>query len=333
MIVGITGKIGSGKGEVAKFLQTCGFEYHSLSDILRRTLKKQRKKITRDHLIATGNQLRQEGGPGVLAEQTLALLESDKNYVIDSIRNPHEVKTLRRRNDFFLLNVRADRRTRFERVRIRRRENDPQTFRQFVITEEKEFRSGDPRSQQLLATEQLADATVLNQGTVPQLHEKLRGILLRWAKKKPRPSWDNYFIEIARVVSLRSNCVKRRVAAVIVKDKRIIATGYNGTPRGVKNCSEGGCPRCKAFGPSGARLDECYCSHAEENAITLSAYHGVSIKGAVLYSTFSPCLICTKMIINSGISEVVYNAHYPLLNWATGLLKEAGIKIRKWGSP
>ena len=136
-------------------------------------------------------------------------------------------------------------------------------------------------------------------------------------------------MDIARVAARRSNCAKRQVAAVLVKDKRIIATGYNGTPRGVKNCNEGGCPRCTSFGPSGAKLDECLCSHAEENAITQSAYHGVNIKEATLYTTFSPCLICTKMIINSGIREVVYDAHYPLLDIATRLLKEAGVITRK----
>ncbi|MBI2500689.1 MAG: dCMP deaminase family protein [Deltaproteobacteria bacterium] len=156
----------------------------------------------------------------------------------------------------------------------------------------------------------------------------MRKTLSELSKKKSRPDWDAYFIEIARTVALRSNCMKRRVAAVIVKDKRIISTGYNGTPRGVKNCNEGGCPRCNSFGPSGKGLEECFCSHAEENAITQSAYHGVNIKGSTLYTTFSPCLICTKMIINSVISEVVYNAHYPLVQIATKLLKEAGVKTR-----
>ena len=111
-----------------------------------------------------------------------------------------------------------------------------------------------------------------------------------------RPGWDEYFMSIARMVSSRSNCVKRRVGAVIALDRRIISTGYNGTPRGARNCNEGGCPRCNAFAPGGADLGECLCSHAEENAITQSAYHGVSVRGATLYTTLCPCLMCTKMI-------------------------------------
>ncbi|MBI2067348.1 MAG: dephospho-CoA kinase [Deltaproteobacteria bacterium] len=328
MIIGLTGRIGSGKGEVAKFLQECGFGYYSLSDVIREVIRKKGLEVTRERLIAEGNRLRENNGPGILAEKTLEKLTFDKNYVVDSIRNPREVAVLKKRKDFFLLNIRAPRKIRFERVKSRKRENDPQTYHDFVQTEEKEFSSKNPASQQLLATEKLSDKILDNNGHLEGLHTKIRKTLSELSKKKSRPDWDAYFIEIARTVALRSNCMKRRVAAVIVKDKRIISTGYNGTPRGVKNCNEGGCPRCNSFGPSGKGLEECFCSHAEENAITQSAYHGVNIKGSTLYTTFSPCLICTKMIINSGISEVVYNAHYPLVQIATKLLKEAGVKTR-----
>ena len=123
--------------------------------------------------------------------------------------------------------------------------------------------------------------------------------------------------------------MKRRVGAIIALDRRIISTGYNGTPRGVRNCNEGGCPRCNSFAEGGTRLDECLCSHGEENAITQASYHGVSVRGGVLYTTFSPCLMCTKMIINAGIEEVVYNAAYPLADVPLALLREAGVKVRQ----
>ncbi len=330
MIIGLTGKNGSGKGEVAKFLREAGFEYHSLSDIIREAVRKAGKKVTRDRLIETGTKLRQNRGAAVLAERTLSKLRSDRNYVIDSIRNPEEVKALRKRQDFSLLNVTAPRTIRFRRTKMRGRENDPRTLREFIRTEEKEFKSDNPAAQQLLATEKMADVKLDNSGTLHDLYERIRRIALKLAQSKPRPAWDLYFMEIARVVSLRSNCIKRRVAAVIVKDKRVIATGYNGTPRGVKNCNEGGCSRCNNFGSSGAKLEECLCSHAEENAIPPSAYHGENIKDATLYTTFSPCLICTKMIINSGIREVVFDVHYPLVEIATRLFKEAGVKARKF---
>ncbi|MBI2500688.1 MAG: dephospho-CoA kinase [Deltaproteobacteria bacterium] len=126
MIIGLTGRIGSGKGEVAKFLQECGFGYYSLSDVIREVIRKKGLEVTRERLIAEGNRLRENNGPGILAEKTLEKLTFDKNYVVDSIRNPREVAVLKKRKDFFLLNIRAPRKIRFERVKSRKRENDPQ---------------------------------------------------------------------------------------------------------------------------------------------------------------------------------------------------------------
>jgi dCMP deaminase len=144
-----------------------------------------------------------------------------------------------------------------------------------------------------------------------------------------RPDWDHYFMDIAHVVATRSNCCRRQVAAIIVKDHRIISTGYNGTPRGLKNCFEGGCPRCNcASVESGQKLTECICCHAEENSIVQAAYHGISIKDATLYTTFSPCLLCAKMIINSGIKEIVYHKEYTIDALPQQLLRDAGVIVR-----
>ena len=143
-----------------------------------------------------------------------------------------------------------------------------------------------------------------------------------------RPGWDRYFMDIAQVAAKRSNCSRRQVAAVLVRDKRIISTGYNGTPRGVRNCNDGGCPRCNSNAPSGSHLTECLCSHAEENAIVQAAYHGIMVKGATLYTTYSPCLLCAKMIINAGIVEVVYHQRYSIDTTSMALLAEAGVKVR-----
>ena len=143
-----------------------------------------------------------------------------------------------------------------------------------------------------------------------------------------RPGWDEYFMAIAEAAARRSNCLRRQVAAVIVKDRRVISTGYNGTPRGLKNCFEGGCPRCQSDAPSGAQLGECLCCHAEENAVVQAAYHGISIKEATLYTTFSPCLLCTKMLLNAGIAEVVYQAAYSIADLPRQLFEEAGVRLR-----
>ncbi|MCM8775286.1 MAG: dephospho-CoA kinase, partial [Candidatus Omnitrophica bacterium] len=301
MIIGLTGKNGAGKGEVAKYLKDRGFRYFSLSDVLREDAVKQNLPVTREILVQLGNKLRSENGPGILAERIFGRLDPEKNYVVDSFRHPAEVQVFRRRRDYILATVRAPERLRFERLRQRGRENDPRTFEEFQALESQEAKSDTQSDQQLDLTIAAADVVIDNTGPVKMLHEKVKEVLLEYSKKELRPDWDQYFMGIAKVAALRSSCIKRKVAAVIVKDKRIIATGYNGTPRGVKNCNEGGCPRCNSIDTSGKDLDECLCSHAEENAIVQSAYHGVSIKDSVLYTTYSPCLICTKMIINAGI--------------------------------
>lgn len=332
MILGLIGRNGAGKGEVANFLQTLGFEYYSLSDLIREELTRRDLEITRENLIEVGNELRRKHGPAVLAERILERLELDKNYVIDSIRNPLEAQALKKRSNFRLVKVVADEAIRFDRVKARKRESDPETLDEFRRLEAAEMTGDDPSRQQLLQTEELADAEVLNNGTLEELHDETRRCLQRLAATIERPHWDEYFMNIARMVALRSNCIKRKVAAIIVKDRRIISTGYNGTPRGLKNCNEGGCPRCNSLGQSGQGLEDCYCSHAEENAITQSAYHGVNIKGATLYTTFSPCLLCTKMIINSGIAEVVYSSEYSMGEVPLQLLHGSHVEIRQYSS-
>lgn len=145
-----------------------------------------------------------------------------------------------------------------------------------------------------------------------------------------RPDWDEYFMDIAHVVARRGNCSRRKVAALIVADHRIISTGYNGTPKGILNCQEGGCPRCNSTAASGENLGECICAHAEENAIVQAAYHGISVKGSMLYCLLSPCLMCTKMIINAGIIEVVYENEYHFSEQTQELFSAAGVVCRQW---
>jgi len=331
MIFGVSGFNGAGKGEIVRFLEARSFYALSLSDVIRDELRTQGFEETRERMIETGRALRSAHGPGALADRLAAKLLPDRNYVIDSVRHPAEVEALRARTGRFrLLWVDADERVRLERIRARGRSGDPETLEALRAFETRELASDDPAGQQLLAVQHLADFTLRNDGDLPALHEALQQILER-SFFFERPSWDEYFMAIARVVASRSNCIKRKVAAVITLDRRLISTGYNGTPRGVRNCNEGGCPRCNSFAQGGTRLDECLCSHGEENAITQAAFHGVSVKGSTLYTTFCPCLICTKMIINAGIEEVVYNADYPMGDVSLSLLREAGVKVRQVG--
>ena len=142
----------------------------------------------------------------------------------------------------------------------------------------------------------------------------------------PRLSWSEYFMGITSLAAERSTCHRRRVGAIAVKGKRILATGYNGAPRNMKDCLELGCLRQKMNIPSGERHELCRGLHAEQNVIIQAAVHGVSLEGATLYCTHQPCLICTKMIINCGFIEVFYASGYPD-TMAEEMMREAGVSL------
>lgn len=143
-----------------------------------------------------------------------------------------------------------------------------------------------------------------------------------------RPSWDEYFMQIVDVVKTRSTCLRRQVGAILVVDKHIISTGYNGPPTGLAHCEETGCLREQLGIPSGERPELCRGVHAEQNAIIQAALHGVSTKGATLYVSASPCVICAKMLINAGVKRIVYEEEYPD-ELAFKLLKEANVDLVK----
>ena len=142
-----------------------------------------------------------------------------------------------------------------------------------------------------------------------------------------RISWDEYFMKMAELAATRSTCLRRQVGAVIVQDRHVIATGYNGAPKGVPHCSEkGGCLREQMGIPSGERHELCRALHAEQNAIIQAATLAQSIEGATMYITNQPCIICAKMIINAGIERIVVREGYPD-EFAVQMLAEAGLKI------
>ena len=141
-----------------------------------------------------------------------------------------------------------------------------------------------------------------------------------------RPTWDEYFLQLARQAATRSTCLRRQVGAVLVRDKRILTTGYNGAPRNTAHCLDVGCLREQLGIPSGERQELCRAIHAEQNAIIQAALHGISIEGATLYCTHQPCILCAKMMINARVTKVVYQLSYP--DWtALDFLRQAGIEV------
>jgi dCMP deaminase len=125
-----------------------------------------------------------------------------------------------------------------------------------------------------------------------------------------RPDWDEYYMAMARAAAARSSCLRRKVGALVVVRNAIIGAGYNGAPFGVRNCDEGGCPRCASDAAPGAGYDSCICVHAEQNAIVLAARHGTATDGGVLYTTLRPCFGCAKEAIQAGIRSIVYEEPY-----------------------
>jgi len=246
MLIGLTGRNAAGKGEVARYLQRKSFYYFSLSDAIRDEIRSRGEQPTRERLIIIGNELRQKHGAAVLAERILSKIEDDKHYIIDSIRNPAEVEAFREAKHFKLIRVEAPPEVRFQRIVNRQRESDPKTYEEFVALENREA-EGDDTSQNLVKVELMADYPLINDGPIEKLYVQIDRLLPKLLKEIQRPSWDEYFMNIAKVVASRSNCMKRKVAAIIVRDKRVISTGYNGTPRGTRNCNEGGCPAATAL--------------------------------------------------------------------------------------
>ncbi|MGI6575446.1 MAG: deoxycytidylate deaminase [bacterium] len=145
-------------------------------------------------------------------------------------------------------------------------------------------------------------------------------------EQNKRPGWDNYFMQIAQVVASRSTCLRRQVGAVLVRERHILTTGYNGAPAGMAHCADMGCLRAELDVPAGERHELCRGLHAEQNAIIQAAVHGISICGSTLYVTHQPCVVCSKMLINAGIKRIVYGGSYPD-NLAWEMLQGARISL------
>ncbi|MBN1544993.1 AAA family ATPase [Candidatus Woesearchaeota archaeon] len=334
MIIGLTGMYCSGKDSVAEHLAKRGFVHFSLSDIIREELGRRGIEVTRDSLIKVANELRQEHGHGVLGERALLKMkEKGGDFVISSIRHPAEAKALMKHGHFFLVDVRAPIKTRFERIKARKRENDPTTIAELKKKEKLESQESGP-GQQLTNTAKMSQYVVMNDGTVKQLHakvDKLLADLIKKTEKMPeyiRPSWDEYFMGIVDAVAKRATCDRGRTAVVLVRDKRILSTGYVGSPMGIAHCDDVGHLMKKIIHEDGSVSQHCMrTNHAEVNAVALAARNGVSIDKSTLYCRLAPCYTCAKMIINAGIVRVVCQKRYHADKESMELFRQAKIKV------
>lgn len=322
MYIGLTGTNASGKTTVLNYLVAKGYPKYSLSDILREELNQEEKAINRENLIEKGNALRMQHGPGILASRVTEKLRTDF-AVIDSIRNPTEVEVLRKLKRFILIAVDAPVELRFERAQARSRGENAATLAEFIELENRE-KSDHPHFQNIDACIELADFRIENTQSENALLATVDEII-RTAKSNIRPSWDEYFLKMAYLVAERSTCIRHHVGAIIVKQKQVLATGYNGAARDTRDCLELGCLRDELKIPSGERHEVCRGIHAEQNAIIQAARHGVNINNGTIYCTHSPCIICAKMIVNAGIQRIVVGGDYPdIMGMARQLYDEVG---------
>ena len=334
MILGVTGNYCAGKDTVADFLKEHSFHHISLSDFIREEAKKRKLKGTREDLIKLGTALRKEHGNGVLARWALERMEWDKNYVVTSVRNPVEVEVLRTKKNFALINVFANEDKRWDRMQKRaKQQNRPDeltSLDEFKAREQQEAENSDPAKQQMNAVIVMADINLDNNGTPDSLKKKIAKLVTDWKHKldPKRPSWDEYFLHLALEIGKRATCDRGKSGCLIVKDKRIVSSGYVGAPAGLSHCDEAGHLMHKVHNIDGSESQHCIrTTHAEANAIAQAARHGVSINGGTIYSKMEPCHQCAQIIINSGIKRVVCSKRYHRAQLTRDWFAQAGVDL------
>jgi len=334
MIIGLVGMYASGKDSVAEHLADRGFTHFSLSDMLREELRRRGLDITRENLIEVGNELRSTYGHGVLGKKALENITANKgDFVISSIRHPAEAKELMTHGHFFLVEVRAPIKTRFKRLKKRNREEDPTTLADLKENEKLESQKEGP-GQQLTNTLKLAKYVLTNDSTLKRLQDKTDKLVADLQKIAEtlsvyvRPSWDDYFMGLVTEIGKRGTCDRGRPGCVIVKNKRIMTTGYAGSPVGIKHCDDIGHEIKQTIHEDGRISKHCVrTTHAEQNAICQAARYGISIDDSTVYCKMEPCYICAKMIINAGVKRVVCAMRYHGSKESRRIFKESGVDL------
>jgi dCMP deaminase len=345
MLIGLCGGICAGKRTVAKYLE----EHHSFTPLY---LQQQSEGDGSSSPPPNGIQKRETNGEdskvsiraipqynGSLKEHTFDTTEDlldfvtkrwRERWVTTDIHTESILDKLLRRPFFILVSVDAPVSVRWKRWQDQLREtassSESLSLEEFLIKSDQHLY--DPNFG-LLPLISRATIRLLNTSSnLAHLYATL-GKLDLTNEDRLRPSWDQYFMQLASLAAQRSNCMKRRVGCVLVREKRVVSTGYNGTPRGLKNCGEGGCPRCNEGLGSGFGLGTCLCLHAEENALLEAGRERIR-EGAILYCDTCPCLTCSIKIVQTGISEVVYSQGYSMDGETADVFKQAGVRLRQF---
>jgi len=334
--VAIVGLCGAGKTIASNFFVEKGYQYARFGQIVLDEVKKQvglRSDPALEKEIREG--FRKKYGPAAMAilnKPKFDRLLKKGNVVGDGLYSWSEYKYLKKAygNNFRCVAIQASPELRYKRLSERKVIDEKLINRPLSEEEAKKRDYAEIENIEKGGPIAIADVTIVNEGSVDEFKEKLEELFTN--RKKQRPGWDEYFMKIAALVAERSTCLRHHVGALIVRDKNILATGYNGAAAGVKDCLELGCLRDQLNIPSGTRHEICRAIHSEQNAIIRAALNGISIKGATLYSTHQPCILCAKMIVNAGIKRVVSYNQYPSKD-SMALFKEAGIICEKIKRP
>ncbi|KAI8365760.1 cytidine deaminase-like protein [Blakeslea trispora] len=330
MFIGITGSQSSGKHTVAQYLvKKHRFQYL--------TLKNFKDTFARDGLYDHAILF-----DSINDMQQYVTERWQQNFVTCDV-DCRDLWALKKRPFFLLVSVEAPITLRYERYKARLASKNQSilSLEEFLVKDDHFIFNISAQDQEevqtitpLLNIMISSDLTVTNiYHETDHLYQALdRRDLIN--KERLRPSWDTYFMQLSDLAAQRSNCMKRRVGCILVKDHRVIATGYNGTPRGLRNCNEGGCGRCNDATPCGAGLDRCLCMHAEENAL-LEAGRSIVVydSSVVLYCNTCPCLGCAIKIVQQGVKEVVYNRSYGMDQMTAKIFQEANVKLRQHSPP
>ncbi|KAL4746773.1 hypothetical protein BDW72DRAFT_184169 [Aspergillus terricola var. indicus] len=332
MLIGLCGGICSGKHAVAEYLiQQQNFRRLEAKS----SAPPQFASDPRLHFFDTNNNT--SGGESSLVFETFGSLIDfatkrwQERWVTTSIGDASTVDRFLQRPFFLLVSVDAPVSLRWERFadRCRSRRLEPPSLEEFVLWNDKQLYEKDVG--RAFLTDRAQVRLFNSSCSLEKLHAALEALNLA-DEQRLRPNWDQYFMELASLAAQRSNCMKRRVGCVLVRERRVISTGYNGTPRHLKNCNEGGCPRCNRGEGGGVGLSTCLCLHAEENALLEAGRERIR-EGAILYCDTCPCLTCTVKIAQVGISEVVYSQGYNMDSDSAAILAAAGIRLRQFSPP
>jgi dCMP deaminase len=321
IIIGLAGPICSGKHTVAEYLQNCyGFTLIDLESDL------WDKYGCHSRNFSTGpDYSREEDYREANAKLSLKYMEDSgsAHFVVYPITLDEEIRVYRQKVYFLIIGIEAPTMKRYGHYNIKY-VSRKSSLANFLDVDDRVNYGIVDYPANVYEIIYSAEKIIFNRGDKEELYREIRALdILNF--EHFRPGWDTYFMRIAEMAASRSNCMKRGIGAVIVKDNRLVTTGYNGTPFNTVNCLDGGCERCNSAASEGTDLDRCMCLHAEQGAILISGR--TKCMGATLYTSTFPCLGCAKNIVQAGIARVVFNQEYEHSELSMQLLLSADVKV------